>query len=218
MTSPVRGMNRRVGGWAAFAAGLGALVVAVVLGMHSAQPPVPVGVLPAGAPQDHSGRPPVGADFAAPAAPAVTMGGVPTRLSIAGWHVDAAVEAVGVTADRALDVPADPAKLGWWIGSATPGSSRGTVLIVGHVDTAQSGPGALFRLETLRMGAQIRIEAGNQTIIYRAVARRSYPKQRLPRQLFRRDTAAGLALVTCGGTFRHGAYSDNVVVYAEPMS
>jgi hypothetical protein len=193
------------------AGGLAALVAAVVLGIHSAQPPASVGVLPAAAPQDRPGRP-------SAAAPAIPMAGVPTRLRIAALHVNAAVEAVGVAPDRALEVPADPAKLGWWIGSAMPGSSRGTVLVVGHVDTARDGPGALFRLETLGIGAKIQIEAGDQAITYRAVARRSYPKQRLPKQLFKPDTPAELALVTCGGAFQHGTYSHNVVVYARPVS
>jgi hypothetical protein len=217
MTSAVCGINRRATGWAACAAGLGALAAAVVLGVHSAQPPAPVGALAAAAPQHPAARPSTGVNSAAPAAPTTTMGGVPTRLNIEGLHVDAPVEAVGVAPDRALDIPADPAKVGWWIGSAMPGSSRGTVLIVGHVDTARDGPGALFTLETLRMGAHIQIETGNQTVTYRAVARRSYPKQRLPKQLFHPNTPADLALVTCGGTFRHGTYSHNVVVYAQPV-
>jgi hypothetical protein len=48
-------------------------------------------------------------------------------------------------------------------------------------------------------------------------ARRSYAKGRLPKALFRRDTSPQLALVTCGGAFRDGAYDHNVVVYATPM-
>jgi sortase (surface protein transpeptidase) len=217
MTAAVRWINRRATGWTAVIAGLGTLVAAVVLGIRSAQPPASAGALPAAAPQHPAGQPSAGASWAAPASPAITMGGVPTRLSIEGLHVDAPVEAVGVAADRALDVPADPGKLGWWIGSAMPGSARGTVLIVGHVDTARDGPGALFRVETLRMGAQIQVKAGNQTITYRTVARRSYPKQHLPKRLFRVDNPAGLALVTCGGTFQHSTYSHNVVVYAQPV-
>jgi sortase (surface protein transpeptidase) len=216
MTSAVLGINRRATGWAACAAGLGALAAAVVLGIQSARPPAPVGALPAATPQHPAARPSTGANSAAPAAP-TTMRGVPTRLSIEELHVDAPVEAVGVAPDRALDIPAHPAKVGWWIGSAMPGSSHGTVLIAGHVDTARDGPGALFTLETLRMGAHIQIEAANQTITYRAVARRSYPKQRLPKQLFSPNTPAELALVTCGGTYRHGTYSHNVVVYAQPV-
>jgi hypothetical protein len=52
------------------------------------------------------------------------------------------------------------------------------------------------------------------------VARRSYGKQDLPDLLFTRAGSPFLTLVTCGGVFdqstRH--YSDNVVVYAVPVS
>ena len=53
-------------------------------------------------------------------------------------------------------------------------------------------------------------------VAYRAVARRSYAKQRLPADLFATGTAPRLVLVTCGGSFHDGVYSHNVVVYAEP--
>ncbi|GAA0492649.1 hypothetical protein Ade02nite_69360 [Paractinoplanes deccanensis] len=140
----------------------------------------------------------------------------PTNVTIGAQRIDAPVSAVGVHPDGSLAVPEDPARLGWWIGSATPGSARGTVLIAGHVDTAEDGPGALFRLETLPLGATVGVRAGDRVVPYRVVARRGYPKQRLPADLFRADTAPRLALVTCGGSFRDGAYSHNVVVYAEP--
>jgi sortase (surface protein transpeptidase) len=82
----------------------------------------------------------------------------------------------------------------------------------------REGAGTLFKLESLPMGARIDVRAGNRDVAYRVVARRSYDKQRLPEQLFRTDGAPELVLVTCGGTFRHGAYSHNVVVYAEPAA
>jgi hypothetical protein len=210
-----RRLNRRATGWTTLVAGLGVSVAAVVLGVHSVRPPAAVGALPVAEPSPSVEHPSsAGRLLAESPAP----GGVPTRLTIAALHVDASVQAVGVGEDRALEVPADPADVGWWIGSAVPGSPRGTVLIVGHVDTASDGPGALFKLETLRMGTPIRLEAGHQAVTYRAVARRSYSKQHLPKQLFSSATPAELALVTCGGTFRHGTYRDNVVVYAEPLS
>jgi hypothetical protein len=203
-------VDRRVAGWAAAAAGLGALAAATVLGLRSAEPPAPVGVVPVAVAAPPTSEPTT-------STPPIREG-VPTKLSIGALHVDAPVQAVGVGPGRALDIPDDPERLGWWIGSAMPGSPRGTVLVAGHVDTARDGPGALFRLEKLPMGARIVVKAGDQTLTYRAVARRSYPKQHLPQQLFSPGTTAELALVTCGGTFHNGTYSHNVVVYAEPTS
>ena len=140
----------------------------------------------------------------------------PARLVIGALRVDAPVDAVGVDAARALAVPADPRRLGWWMGSATPGSTRGTVLLAGHVDTARDGRGALFGLERLAIGSRIELRAGTEVFAYRAVARRSYRKEKLPPTVFRADGPPLLALVTCGGSFRDGVYSHNVVVYAEP--
>jgi sortase (surface protein transpeptidase) len=144
------------------------------------------------------------------------VGWTPQRLMIDRLGVTAAVEAVGVQRG-ALDIPEDPAEVGWWVGSAVPGDARGTVLIAGHVDTARAGKGALFQLERLPVGSTVDVRAGDRTFVYRTVARRSYSKQRLPKTLFARTGPAQLALVTCGGAFYHGAYDHNVVVYASPV-
>jgi hypothetical protein len=237
--------GRRVAGWTAFAAGTSASILAAVLAVHSARPPADVGALPAARPSRAPALSPAPADAAtqrvaatagdaservaatagdASERVATTAGGatprvggaVPARVSIGSLHVNAPVDPVGVRADRSLAVPDDPRRIGWWIGSATPRSARGTVLLAGHVDTADQGVGALFRLERLTMGSTIGVSAAGQVTTYRAVARRSFGKQHLPPDLFDPSTAPRLVLVTCGGTFRHGTYSHNVVVYAEP--
>ena len=80
-------------------------------------------------------------------------------------------------------------------------------------------PGLVDDPDALTAGqVRIAVRAAGRTVNYRAVARRSYDKQHLPADLFRPGTAARLALVTCGGTFHHGAYSHNVIVYAEPAA
>jgi len=212
MTRPRSG-GRRAAGWAAVAAGLAALVAGVALAVHGGRPPRDAGSVPVAVAAPRS-SPSSSRPAPAPTEPAWAT---PTRVTIGGLRVDAPVEAVGVRPDRSLAVPDDPARLGWWIGSATPGSPRGTVVIAGHVDTAEDGPGALFRLENLPLGATIQVRAGDRVVGYRAVARRSYPKQRLPKDLYAVGTTPRLALVTCGGTFHDGVYSHNVVVYADPV-
>jgi sortase family protein len=202
--------GRRAAGWTTLVAGLGALAVGLVLLLRPPAPPPDAGTLP-----------PVTA-VASPEKPAGEPGGrttgpglwTPERLAIGALDLKAPVDPVGVTGDGALDVPDDPDRLGWWIGSALPGDRTGTVLIAGHVDTARDGPGALYRLESLRIGSRIDVRAGDRTVAYRVTARRSYAKTRLPQSLFRRDATAQLALVTCGGAFRDGTYDHNVVVYA----
>lgn len=54
-------------------------------------------------------------------------------------HVRAAIAPVDAWNGR-LVVPAHPAVIGWWNGSAVPGSRRRTVMLDGHVDDAAVGP------------------------------------------------------------------------------
>jgi sortase family protein len=216
MTRGIAG-GRRVTGWVALATGSCALVAGATT-LIGAGPPPDAGVVPASA----AARTPAPATSSASPAgrPLAEMATAfsPTGVTIPALRVNAPVDPVGVTAGGALTIPEDPARLGWWIGSATPGSDRGTVLLAGHVDTATDGAGALFKLETLPMGASIDVRAGAKVVTYRTVARHSYSKRRLPPELFRADTAARLVLITCGGAFHHGSYADNVVVYAVPTT
>ncbi|MGW4944930.1 class F sortase [Actinoplanes sp. NPDC004185] len=205
--------GRRAAGWTTLVAGLGALAVGLVLMLRPSPAPADAGVLPPPVVVSASTPPTAAARTRAPA-PALWT---PTGVTIDRLKVGAPVDPVGVTRDGALDVPDDPDRLGWWIGSVLPGERRGTVLIAGHVDTAEDGQGALYRLEKLAVGSRIEVRAGDRSIAYRVTARRSYAKSRLPEALFRRDTSPQLALVTCGGAFRNGTYDHNVVVYATPM-
>ncbi len=209
-------IRRHAGGrllsWAVLVTGLGLSAAGIVTLHHPVAPP-DAGVVPAAAP--------VASPSAAPspgAAPPTPFLAAPVRVTIAALRVTAPVDPVGVAAGGALVIPDSPSRLGWWIGSAVPGADRGTVLLAGHVDTAAAGRGALFQLETLAVGAKIAVRTSDQELAYRVVARHSYPKQRLPADLFRTDTAPRLVLVTCGGAFSHGSYSHNVVVYAVPIA
>lgn len=210
--------GRRAAGWTTLVAGLSALAVGAVLLLQPARAPADVGVLPSIVALSPSASLPVpAASTPAIRAPELTARWTPAEVAIDRLDLAAPVDPVGVTPDGVLDVPADPDRLGWWIGSALPGDRRGTVLIAGHVDTARDGKGALYRLARLPVGARIEVRGGDRTVAYRVTARRSYPKSRLPKDLFRRDADGRLALVTCGGAFRDGAYDHNVVVYAAPL-
>jgi hypothetical protein len=230
MIDPGAGGRRRarlaalVAGLGALVAGLGALAAGFVTLTGPGPAPADAGTLPANTvsagpsvvpgPSPSTG-PNDARRTAAPPTPRNDSFS-PTRITIAALRVTAAVDAVSVARDGSLDIPENPDRLGWWIGSAMPGARRGTVVLAGHVDTAADGRGVLFGLERLPMGARIDVRAGDEVIHYRAVARRSYVKRRLPADLFRTDTAPRLVLITCGGTFVDGSYSHNVVVYAVP--
>ena len=144
----------------------------------------------------------------------------PTGVQLPSLGVDAAITPVVTGPDRLLGVPADVRTVGWWSGGAPAGATSGTVVLVGHVDSAAQGPGAFFQLRRLAPGDRIRLTGGGgRAATYTVVARQQYAKSALPAGLvFGQGNAARLVLVTCGGSFdtatRH--YTDNVVVFAVP--
>jgi hypothetical protein len=144
----------------------------------------------------------------------------PLALAIPALQVQAAVMPV-VTSGGVLGVPEDPRRVGWWSASALPGAVSGSVVIDGHVDSAATGPGALFRLTDLRIADRIVVTTttGDKRS-YTVDGRRIYRKvDGLPPELFTRTGPARLVLISCGGPFDStaGSYLDNVVVFASPI-
>lgn len=178
-------------------------------------------------------------DFGDPASPVRPTGGAsatPTRLEepaqapqivpdlaetliVPVLQVQAPVEPVDVHEGQ-LELPDDPADVGWWTGSALPGSSSGTVVMAGHVDSAAAGPGALFRLAALRPGDNVIVVLRDRRqLTYTVNARRIYRKiTGLPAELFAPAGPARLVLISCGGPFDKTtrSYRDNIVVFAVP--
>jgi hypothetical protein len=144
----------------------------------------------------------------------------PVTFAAPDLHARARVVPVGTDAGGALELPGDPRTLGWWVGGALPGATRGTVVVAGHIDTKEGGAGVMAGVIRLPLGARVSLtDAAGAQRIYRVVAVRSYPKRALPARLFTGAPTARLVLVTCGGTFDAAAhrYSDNIVVYGVPV-
>jgi Sortase domain len=144
----------------------------------------------------------------------------PSYLTISGTGIAARVVPVGVDASGATAIPERVDTVGWYRFGPQPGASAGSVVLVGHVDSAQQGEGAFFRLHTVRPGAVVSITGtDHHAFRYRVVGRQEYPKTSVPlAALFTRTGAPHLTLITCGGSFdasvRH--YRDNVVITAVP--
>jgi hypothetical protein len=151
--------------------------------------------------------------------PRVAGAGPPVTLAIPSQQVRASVVPVA-NAGGVLQVPDDPAQVGWWNASAPAGSSHGSVVIDGHVDSAASGPGALFRLAGLRVSDWIVLSTATGVArSYAVIGRRVYRKAAgLPSDIFDQSGAPRLVLISCGGPFDDatGSYLDNVVVFAAP--
>ena len=145
----------------------------------------------------------------------------PVRLRIAAVRVDAAVAPVGVDANGTMVIPREAALVGWYRFGPAPGAVAGAAVLAGHVDSRDQGPGALYRLREVPVGATVEVvDTAGLTRRYRVVSRELITKKALPTQeLFRRTGPARLILITCGGEFdaRLHSYRDNVVVVAQPQ-
>jgi len=126
------------------------------------------------------------------------------------------------TTDGVLGVPDNPAEVGWWTGSVPAGSSTGSTVIDGHVDSAVTGTGALFHLTDLAAGDPISVTTATGLVVrYRVTGRRVFDKhQGLPADLFVTTGPPRLVLITCGGPFDSTArsYLDNIVIFGTPTA
>lgn len=110
---------------------------------------------------------------------------------------------------------------GWYRYSPLPGD-LGPSVILGHINSAQYGPGVFVRLNTMHAGDLITIiRADHRTAVFRADQVAEYPKSRFPTNAIYGDTnGAKIRLITCGGKFNSasGSYLDNIVVYGSLVS
>jgi LPXTG-site transpeptidase (sortase) family protein len=155
----------------------------------------------------------------ADASPRPGPGGQPVRVRIAAAGVDAAVSAVGVAADGALEVPATADDVGWLDTSAVPGRI-GPAVLAGHVD-GTAGPAVFTRLADLRPGDDVSVDlADGTTVRFRVASTQRVAKDAFPTQeVYGPSPTPQLRLVTCGGQFDRGerSYRDNVIVTAVPV-
>lgn len=157
-----------------------------------------------------------------PPAPAVPVerpaGPAPTALAVPALGVDGApVVPVGVERGGAMEVPG-VAEVGWYHHGPRPGEAQGSAVLAAHV--AYDGADGVFRrLGDLAAGDGVEVrfaDGSTRRFVVEDMSR--HPKSELPADVFARDGAPRLVLVTCGGEFDVEArsYEDNVVVRARP--
>ncbi|MGW5736359.1 MULTISPECIES: class F sortase [Streptomyces] len=146
----------------------------------------------------------------------------PVTVSLPRLKVQAPVDAVGVTDSGQMQVPRDPRRVGWYRFSPAPGSSAGSAVLVGHLDSTDRGLGVLAALNEVRQGDTVRLtRSTGKDLLYRIVARRTVDKSGLGAAgVFRRQGPPVLTLITCTGPFRPdaGGYQQNLVVTAQQVS
>jgi hypothetical protein len=146
----------------------------------------------------------------------------PAKLRIPALQLDATVDAVGVEASTGdFAVPPSVDRVGWYRYGPGFTATTGSIVIAGHVDSADQGKGAFFGLGTLAEGDTVTLTGDGRDRAFTVVARERYRKTKIPLdRYFARDGKPRLTLITCGGPFdtktRH--YRDNVVVTAVPKA
>ncbi|MFY1702605.1 class F sortase [Micromonospora sp. WMMA1923] len=173
-------------------------------------------------------RPPGPSEAARPAGPALDRPGpavpalpraTPVRVTIPAIGVRAQVVPVAADAAGQLEVPPldRPTVAGWYRLGVSPGEP-GNAVLVGHVDSRQTGPAVFFRLGQLRPGDTVEVaRADGRSARFTVDGVASYPKEQFPSALvYGGDGTARLRLLTCGGRFDDArrAYLDNTVVFA----
>ncbi|MFI5841330.1 class F sortase [Catenuloplanes sp. NPDC051500] len=147
---------------------------------------------------------------------------LPATLDIPSIGVHAPLLSLGLKPDGTVEVPpltgrADP---GWYRHSVTPGET-GPAVILGHVDSMETGRGVFYRLTELTRGAEIRVtRADGSTAVFAVTGLERYPKAEFPAaRVYGPTDAPTIRLVTCGGAYDQvtRTYVDNVVVYATAL-
>ncbi|SCL18424.1 Sortase family protein [Micromonospora nigra] len=195
-----------------------AMVGAGLIGASLKTAPAPRPPQPAAQAGAAADPPPVVATNPTAAVPALPRS-APTTVTIARIGVHAQVMSLGTNPDGTVEVPPlEQAHLaGWYSPGASPGEA-GNAVIVGHVDSAATGPAVFFSLGALRRGDTVGVtrEDGRQ-LTFQVDDVRSYPKAAFPTELvYGPSDRPGLRVVTCGGVFDEATrdYPDNVVVFA----
>jgi LPXTG-site transpeptidase (sortase) family protein len=150
------------------------------------------------------------------------MNAAPIRVRIPAIGVDAPILATGVASDGQAEVPEDVMTVGWYRFGQRPADDQGATVLIAHRDGRVEGPGIFYRLDSLRVGALIKVTDQDGTVHeYTVTSREAIDKGLLPvEELFTRSGDPMLVLISCGGSFiaGQGGYQSNVVVTAQPSS
>ncbi len=193
-----------------------AVVVAVTGQQRAPQPPraeatSSTATSPAAPPAPATGTP--GAPSAE--APAVAA---PVSVRIPSIDVVSDLMRLDLNDDGTVEVPPLEAddRAGWYQRGPAPGAV-GPAVILGHVDSAQYGPGVFFDLGALEAGDEVEVTRADGTVAVFTIDRvERHPKDDFPTiTVYGNTPDAQLRLITCGGDFDSGArsYEDNIIAF-----
>ncbi len=157
----------------------------------------------------------------APPSPTIdpfTLAGVPTRLEVPSLGIDTYIEQVGLTPDRAMDVPKEWQNVGWYDKGYRPGE-QGNAVIAGHLDTTSGGPAVFWDLDQLLPGDEVNVTYSNgdrYTFIVQESGEYSYNAEGEVIDLIFGDSPTNdLNLITCQGNWdrSNSTYDKRLVVF-----
>ncbi len=144
----------------------------------------------------------------------------PVTLSIPSVHVHAAVEEVGMTPDRHMDVPQSVWDVGWFDLGPRPGET-GNAVIDGHLDS-KTGTAVFWNLKKVKPGDDIEVTAQDGTQYHFTVTRtQSYNEDAAPlTEIFGSSGGIHLNLITCGGKWDKAKhqYQERLAVFTDLAS
>ena len=154
--------------------------------------------------------------------PPVVAPVAPVRVQVPSASIDMSIRPVGIEDGGFMELPPEPTVAGWYRFGAYPAAGTGNTVLAAHVDSSIYGIGPLSNLRNFEPGTEVQVESEDGGMTRYAVESVTYyPRSQLPtEQLFARDGAPALVLITCGGSFdaERRSYSDNVVAIARPMA
>ena len=225
MTDPSRSRRPSWRVWTAIAGVLALVgVLAVVLAVTGQQsPPQPAASTGDRSESAAPSSPPAAGEAAPPATetppPAAEQVAEPVSMSVPSIGVTSDLLRLDLNDDATVEVPPlEPDdKAGWYERGPAPGAI-GPAVILGHVDSAEHGPGIFFDLGALQPGAEVTVTRADGTVAVFAVDRvETHPKDEFPTiEVYGNTDNSQLRLITCGGDFDSAvrSYEDNVIAFA----
>ncbi len=144
--------------------------------------------------------------------------GSPVRLKIPSIKVNAAIEYVGLTPKREMEVPKKTVDVGWFEPGPRPGE-KGSAVIAGHFNGRNGEEGVFADLYKLKTGDKLYIESNiGTTTIFIVLESRTYDPG-LAGNVFSRSDGIYLNLITCDGVWDgvKKSYSKRLVVFARAL-
>ena len=145
----------------------------------------------------------------------------PIKVEIPRLEVSANIVDVGILPGHIMEIPRDPATVGWYKNSFKPGE-EGAAILNGHFDDVNGQPAIFYKLESLIEGDEIIVTTEVATTFkFEVELVFSHPLEDFPEDIvYGEFEGRGLKLITCDGIWNsvQGIYSDRLVVVAHLVS